>query len=704
MLAPVAAAPAYSGPRAGATLTITIPAPTARTSSALRSPKYIPASAHSVAIQVVQVGGTSVSDAVQSTNVAPGTAPCSSVTNADYTCTISAQLPPKTDTIFITVWDANGATGNELASQIYSASVIAGQANQFGTPSAPIILDAQPGAVALAASGGETGTYPAFTASGPNAETYTVADADTHGSAFGSQPGIPSTTWTTGVTGTGGSVAVNAGTLTVTPPSSSSFAVAVDDPPAGTRNVNVTTTSPLSAGGTTAAVTSTSNLYPGRKIVIDPVTFSGTTDIEEHVTITSVSGSTIAFSPAVLNAHATGATIQAYSDNCTPGFAAFTVSVVLPLIAPVAENAIGVAEALVFNTAFAQQAGSLTSDTEAFNFARFDASDNFYIGDQENDTVHRAPYTKGTGFGAQTTYTGLPPASAQAGSVGFDVGTNGTVAVQNSVISPQLDYYAPGTSSSPGAFTTSLGSSNWYTITESGFSTVAVLENSASVTFGYAYEVFDSGTSANDEIVVTSGSGEQDISTLSNFNDDPTPGILTWNQGRQSLIYVSSKGAEASAVLEYPRNGTTGATLVSSPTIIGSTSGPPISVAASVDGTYVAVAYVSGSDFPAVALFHYSGASWSSVATSSALTTTPFRNFATMHFIPDGDLVLVHSGSNDTSTPYTNFYEYTTAGALQSGFTNPFNATSDVQSNFGICDSGANSNNCMFVTDFGVSS
>jgi len=677
-------APTYTGPRSPASVTITIPSTAAAPSANRRAPQYVAASTRSVAVQVLSVNGASVSDAAVATNVTPGTAPCSTVSGGNYTCTLTASLPLGSDTIQIGTYDATGATGNLLSQNATTHTIVQGQANQIGTSASPITLDANPGALSVVALSGPSGTYPTFTQNGTGTATFTVTDADAHGTAFGTQPGIPTITHAL-ATGTGASASISGTTLSVTPPSSGSTTVVVDADPAGTQDVTTTLSSAVSAGATSFTVASASGISVGQNLVLDYEGLSGSTLLQEAVKVTGVSGSTINLASALAHAHASGAAVRHYSDNLTSAAALFTMTVVQSVIAPV--GAYGTtSKALVFNTSFVQQTGTLSSTTAAYNFARFDASDNLYIGDQANYTVYRTPFSTSSGFGSTTTYSGIPPSASQNGNISFDVSTNGALVVENSLgVTPQLDVYAAGQSSSPATFTTStLNAATWETATEYGFPTVAILADTSGTPWGYAYDVFNVGGSPNDEIVVTNGAGsEQDISgatITSQFGNDPTPAVLTENIGRQSLIYVNShvNGSGQYTVLEFPRNGTSGASLQTTPTTVGSSTNTPAYVAASPDGTYVAVAWAGGAGYT-VSVYRYSGG-WSTYATGTLASAT-FQTFAAMHFLPNDNLVIGDNGSSGVSPE---LWQFTPAGAAVG--TNPTSIATLFGTNYSLND------------------
>jgi len=180
--------PPFTGPQSTATFTVTIPLPSSGSSSAAsghRRPQYIPSTTHSVSFLVLEVNGGAVTETAQTTNVTPGSAPCATSTSSDYTCTITVQMPIGTDETQISIYDANGATGNLLAETLYSAGVVEGHANAFGSGATPITLDANPGAITVGATNGEGGSQSAgFSVNGSAEETYSLAVVDEHGTAL----------------------------------------------------------------------------------------------------------------------------------------------------------------------------------------------------------------------------------------------------------------------------------------------------------------------------------------------------------------------------------------------------------------------------------------------------------------------------------------------------------------------------------------
>jgi hypothetical protein len=587
---------------------------------------------------------------------------CTAVSGGNYTCTTTFPLPPGTDTLSIAGFDGLNAGGNLLSRQIVTKTVVVGANDFTGTP---ITLDAVPGAISVVALSGPTGTYPAFSVSGTAPVTFTVSVVDAHGTAFAGQPGVPTITHAA-ATGTGASAVVSGTTLTLTPPSSgTSTSVVVDADPLGTQDVTTTLASSPAAGATTFSVTSATGIVAGQNLVLDYETFSGTTLLQESALVTNVSGTTITVSSGLAHAHASGAGVRHYADNLTPSTASFIVTITTPpvFIVPVASLDVTHSKALVYNPSFALQTGSLTSSAQ-YSYGRFDSSGKLYILDENADLIYRSQYTAGTGFGAVTNLTGIP---GQPFIVGFDVSSNGTVAVENSAgISPQLDFYAPGVTT-PATFSSSLASGTWQTATEYYFPSVAVLTDGSGNVFGYAYDVNNVDGVTHDQIVVTSGTSEQDVNSSSivstSFNGTSVP-VLAWDQGRQSLIYGNSEASAGFSILEFLRNGTTGAVLQTSPATVGTVTGYPQAVAASRDGSYVAVAWdngggTNGSD-TTVSIFHNNGSAWALASGGSALAGTSFANFTSVHFLPSGNLLV----SDSDGSSYSHLAQYSNVGAL----------------------------------------
>jgi len=694
-------APTYSGQRAPATLTLTIPAPTTSAAAGRRGPAYIPATAHTVAVQVLEVGGSPVSDAAQTSTLTPGSGSCSTVSAGDYTCTVTAQMPIGTDETQISIEDASS---NLLAETLYSATVVEGHANTFGSVASPITLDANPGAIT--ANTQTSGT--SFAQNGTSAESYTLAVVDAHGTAFGSQPGLPTFANNAAVTGCSGSTtSVSGATLTLTPGSScTSFTFAVAADPAGTRNVTTTLASSPSAGATSFTVSSASGIFIGQYLVIDELAFSGTTVLTEKALVTGVSGTTITVSTGLSHAHSSGANVYHYSDNLGPSTASWSVTIAVTLIAPLGcnGNATETCELVTYNTSLGDPTQVLATTTKSYTYGRFDTRDDLFIADQANYHVYSTTYNSGTQtFGTLST-VGSPPNTGS--NFGFDVSIG--TATQSGAVGMNNFYYAtpgdtpwlsfiPQGGSSVTNWTSSLeASGNWYSPTELQFPSVAVLDNASGTVFGYAFDIANVDDATPDEIVVTTGANgvEQDISSpyiTSVSGNDPAIPVLAWDNGRQSLIYVNATTGGSANVIELTRNGTTGASL-NAPVSVGSVAGLPEYVAVSRDGTSVAVAWYNGTT-DEITWFHNPGTGW----TTGATVNPGFQAFTSMHFIPGDNLVATDSGPNQAGTSiFVNLYEFTPSGTQISG--SPHSATTDFASS---CS--GESPNCYVVSDSAVS-
>jgi hypothetical protein len=704
----------FNGPQAATTFTITIPAPNSSGSTASgRRPRYIPSTTRSISFLVLEVNGGAVTETAQTTNVTPGSTPCSTVSSSDYTCTITLQMPIGTDETQISIYDANGATGNLLAETLYSAAVVEGHANTFGSSGSPITLDANPGTVSVSELNGEGGSQSGgFTVNGTAEETYSLSVADAHGSQFvAGQQGLPAFNNAASGGCSGTTQGVTGGTtLDVTPSGScGALNVVVDADPAAATDVTATLTDSPIAGATTFTVSVTSGtIFVGHNLVVDYENFAGgSTLLQESVKVTAVSGSTITISPGFVHAHTSGANVRHYADNLSPATAPFTVSIATSVIAPVGIDSSNNSEAIAFSNTFGEESpGTLIKDASTspcsgytdggegipgcfFGDARFDAADLLFIADQGNEQIYESQYTQGSGFSGFTvagqTGTVIPE---QSGEFGFDVSENGTAMVANCCgTTPTIQAWTAGATSSSVNYTTSLGPT-WYTQTQDYFTTAAVLANSSNTVFGYATLMFDTSVSAADVILVTTGSGsEQDFTdsgiyslsgqTSSNF------ATLAWDQGRQTLIYGNSQSSGGYQVWEYPRNGTTGASITATGKLeVASLSGWPQYIAPSRDGAYIAIAWYNGSTGDNVSVYHFNGTAWALYSGTNPLAGYVFPQFTSVHFLPGspGNLVITDSGMNESSQIYANLYQFTAAGTTPSGITNPTSIESDFAS------------------------
>ncbi|MDB5069949.1 MAG: hypothetical protein JWM87_1060 [Candidatus Eremiobacteraeota bacterium] len=184
-LPPAAAAPTaapYTGPLANATFKITIPAPVT-TSSTTRKAAYISAATKSVRINMttstrIPAPGAQfnvVTAVTNGTGNAPG-APCTG--SGPWTCTVSMQVPPGSDTFTFTTYDNSTGTGNILSQQQQTLAVVVAIANSFN-----VTFDANANVMTVNAS------------SGFCAGTFTVANAGNVGTV-GTTPVTFNTSYT----------------------------------------------------------------------------------------------------------------------------------------------------------------------------------------------------------------------------------------------------------------------------------------------------------------------------------------------------------------------------------------------------------------------------------------------------------------------------------------------------------------------------
>lgn len=225
----------YTGPTGDATFKVTIPGPSS--TSARKKPAYVSSATKSIKVTLTAATALTAGQisAFSSTlNVTPGSAACPGTTS--YTCTFIVGLPPGTDSIQVTTYDANGGTGNVLSQQILASETIkAGILNgpfafTFDANAAAMAITAQSGYCAssfVVANAGTVGTV------GTSPTTFTAAFTDAAGKTIVS-PGLPTieiedntSTWQSAsgtINGTGGTVSFSinqsAQTFTLTPGSS----------------------------------------------------------------------------------------------------------------------------------------------------------------------------------------------------------------------------------------------------------------------------------------------------------------------------------------------------------------------------------------------------------------------------------------------------------------------------------------------------
>jgi hypothetical protein len=372
---------------------------------------------------------------------------------------------------------------------------------------------------------------------------------------------------------------------------------------------------------------------------------------------------------------------------------AFSASCVPTYIVPVGVVGGGTsANAFVFDAAFTAQPGTLPASPASYNSARFNASRLLYILDTDYDKIDTARYVPRTGFAPGSTLTGLPPQAAGVTSnFGFDVSRRGSAGVVNTDgSSPQLDIYKTTGATPPTTPTATFSSSNFPPSTFEAINpyvneaapVTAVLEDARGRDFGVAYSVGQiSGSGAPDEIVVVpiGGGSETEVNPVaagitSQYVPDVYPGLMTWNAGRQTLIYANAHSQTSNTVLELPRSGTSGASLTTTgEETVATIAGEPDFIAASQDGHYVAVAVATASSI-IVSIYDNSGTtggsgSWSlsSTATGSgSLGSTSFNAFTSMHFLSNDDLVVANS---TTDGSVQQLYEFATSGAPVIGVT-----------------------------------
>lgn len=163
-----------------ATFTITIPAP-AKVTATTRKPAYISAATKSVRVNMTATTNPTYTSPISiltqvtnGTGNAPG-APCTG--SGPWTCTITMQVPPGSDTFTFTTYDDTTGTGTGashiLSQQIKTLTVVVGKANGPGTDANyNITFDANTGTVnvlgsqacqagtVIASSYGSVGTSP----------------------------------------------------------------------------------------------------------------------------------------------------------------------------------------------------------------------------------------------------------------------------------------------------------------------------------------------------------------------------------------------------------------------------------------------------------------------------------------------------------------------------------------------------------------
>ncbi|HEV3156394.1 MAG TPA: hypothetical protein VGZ00_03540 [Candidatus Baltobacteraceae bacterium] len=676
---------------ATAVFTFHIPLRT-KTATSQHTPQYIPSTVQSVQFTILEVNGSvPVPAPTPASFTIPGSA-CT-LTSGEYTCTLPVQLPVGNDLTQISTYDGSA---NLLSQQVGSPlTVVPGTANAFGTSLSPITLDAAPGAITANGGSGVNGAQPNFRVNFSGAVTFNLSQVDGGGTAFGAQPGQPTMTHTA-ATGAGASASITGSTLTLTQSSAGFTNVVVEADPAGTQDVTTTLTSSPDLGATNFTVASTNGIYPGANLILDYETLSNQNIIQESALVTAVNGTTITVASGLSHPHSSGAGIRHYSDNLVSSANLFTVALNSPLIVVVG-NKSGVTKVIAYNESLNLQPGSLTENyggATYFPLAGLDANGSVYFMYEFSSAILRSTYTAGSGFSSPVTF----PAGYDFSTSGVNASSNGTLAFTGY----QLTIFSAATSGSPITFSPAFHDNVSWNLTpytnnlcNVRCQTVAVLTDGSSNVFGYAVSILNGDASVNyyyydiiqDQIAVTDGSSEQDIQNgaiMAQFYGPygDLPSALTWDQGRQSLIYVSSQANRgiSSRILEFPRNGTSGASLLTTPTTVGTMNLDPWTVAASKDGSSVAVAWGTTYTAPVtVSIYHNNGGAWSLASGGSTLERTTFANFQAMHFLANGNLLIADS---DGST-YANLWQFTGVG---SPVGSPYNAQNDLGSGYGITD------------------
>ena len=175
------AASLYTGPLSNATFTITIPAPPKGTSTT-RRPQYISAATRSIRVNMTTSSRIAspgsqfnvVTNVTNSSGSSPGS-PCTG--SGPWTCTLSIQVPPGSDTFTFTAYDNAAGTGNILSQQVQTLTLVTGVANAFN-----VTFDANASAISItgtqACSVGTVANNGAFGTVGTSPVTFDVAFAD----------------------------------------------------------------------------------------------------------------------------------------------------------------------------------------------------------------------------------------------------------------------------------------------------------------------------------------------------------------------------------------------------------------------------------------------------------------------------------------------------------------------------------------------
>ncbi len=307
-----------------ATFVFVIPAATVAGSSRTRSPQYIPSSVQSVQFSFLQVNGGVPSPAPTPTvfNVTPSSG-CTGT--GSYVCTFTVRMPFGSVLTKISAYSAASAGGVLLSQYAGLLAVVEGTNNAFGTSTAPLTLDANPGTVAVTGATNVSGTYPSFTMAGSGSSTFTLGIVDAAGAAFANPPPAGYPQFVSAAGGTGAATSIAGSTLTLTM-GTAAATVVVNANPAATQDVTTSLGAAATAGATSLTVASATGIYPGANLVIDENTLSGSTLLQESAAVSAISGTTVTLAAALARSHASGAPVVHFADNLTPSNAVFAVA------------------------------------------------------------------------------------------------------------------------------------------------------------------------------------------------------------------------------------------------------------------------------------------------------------------------------------------------------------------------------------------
>jgi len=628
----------------------------------------VPASTASVSVTVTAAPGLSA-PFTQSVNVSAGlsnsSVTCTAVSGGNYSCTISIGLPVGNDTFTIAAWDGNSGTGNLLSQAVQTATINVGAANSIGS----ITLDGNPGSITVTqpAAGVSGSTSSGFTVTEAGVTNFTVNAFDTHGTPFGTQPGVPSLEFA--ALGTSAAPATfNNSQLIVTPLTSGtdSLAFYLVTPNGDGSTALTTLTGATGPPQLTIFVASSAGFSAGQTIVVDESTPNA-----ELLTIAGTGPGQITLADAPLKSHAVGATLATVGTNGL-GFVTQNVNVTIDLTL-IGTGGCGSSSCQVddytLGSHFIEKGtvpGSGFPNSESVNFLGFDSNYTLYNADTTDYTIEEFGFQSGTQSSATTatrTITSAVLGNNTDAEIGLAVAANGTVAADmatsssgglNNPVGPQLAVYAPGSTSPSLTHTfTNSGGTDWSAGTLGTQPSVAIMTDSNGNIIGYAVALvnlnYGNGSTAankigivfpnNSEASLTSGIG-------GNYSDPENP-ILAWDQHLQALIYVDTASGNHQ-VLEFAYSGGT----FGSGSTITSLTGGAGDITVSRDGE-VGVAYTPNGTSNAV----------------SALNKTTFNSDLTLslgseqinaiHFFPDDSLLL----AGGTSNPNT-LYDYASSGGI----------------------------------------